>query len=338
MKDFYKNYLFKNLFTSDFKKRKKILIVGCSGFIGKNLLEILFLKKFNFNSIYGIDIISPQKKNKNFTFFKKDLFKKNLSLPNLKFDYIINLAGIPSPIYYKKKPLETIFLNFDLTRKLLEKSNNDKSKFIYFSSSEIYGSPDKKNIPTSEIYNGNVSTVSDRSCYDESKRAGETITYVYKSYYNLDTKIIRPFNFFGEGMKFNDKRIIPQFFYQLVNNKNITVFYPGKQTRTYCHIIDACIMFIKIIFNGKQFIYNVGSTDKEISSYELAKKIKKIDKKSKSKIIINNYPKNYPKFEPQRRRPDISKYINEFKTKPKLKLDTTLSFFLKYAEKEYKKK
>ena len=166
----------------------------------------------------------------------------------------------------------------------MKKSKKDNSKFVYFSSSEIYGNPTYDQIPTKETYNGYVSSISDRSCYDESKRMGETLTYIYKTKFAVDCKIIRPFNFYGNGMKYNDKRIIPQFFYQAINTKKITVFDNGKQTRTYCHIYDAVMMILKIIFSGKQFVYNVGNSNEEISAEKIAKKIVKSLIKIKSKF------------------------------------------------------
>ncbi len=329
--------LIKNNLIKNIPVKKKILITGCSGFIGNYLLQALsFLNSKNKNIIHGIDIIKPKKKIKNFLFFKKNLLKiTSKSIPNVKYDYIIHLAGIPSPTYYKKNPLGTIFLNSNLSEILLKKSKRDKSKFVYFSSSEIYGNPAINNIPTPETYNGYVSSISDRSCYDESKRMGETLTYVYKNKFNLDCKIIRPFNFYGNGMRYNDKRIIPQFFYQAINTKKITVFDNGKQTRTYCHIFDAIVMILKIIFSGKDFVYNVGNSQEEISAYNIAVRVlKKFDDK-KIKIVKVNYPKNYPSDEPRRRCPNMNRFIKEFKYRPKVKLDIGLNMFREYALEEY---
>ena len=138
-------------------KIKNILITGCGGFIGGYLVSALLSKKFKgYFKIYGYDIISPKldKKSvfiKNFFFKKVDLTKKRSFFLNKKIDLIIHLAGIPSPKYYKKFPLKTFYLNSDLCKILLDFSKKKKAKFIYFSSSEIYGSPDKKNIPTPEI-------------------------------------------------------------------------------------------------------------------------------------------------------------------------------------------
>ena len=131
-----------------------------------------------------------------------------------KLTHIINLAGIPSPTDYKRKPLETIYLNSELTKTLLKYCKSKKIKLTYFSSSEIYGNPIKNKIPTDEKYNGNVSSIGPRSCYDESKRLGETYCYVYRKYFGVKCNIIRPFNIYGPGMKKNDERIIPNFIYR----------------------------------------------------------------------------------------------------------------------------
>ncbi len=312
-------------------KNKKILVTGSSGFIGQHLIDLLVELGNGNNKIFGIDIVQPKIKYENFKFIKKSLFKiKNSDLPKIKFDYVVHLAGIPSPTYYKKNPIGTIYLNSNLTEILIKKCLRDKSKFIYFSSSEIYGNPSSEFIPTKENFNGNVSSISDRSCYDESKRMGETLTYIYKNYYNLDAKIIRPFNFYGNGMKSKDKRIIPQFFYQSLKNRNITVFDKGLQTRSYCHINDAIIMIVHIIFKGKNFVYNVGNPNEEKNALEIAQLIKKICK-SNNNITKISYPKDYPSDEPLRRCPNIQKFIKEFGYKPKINLQKGLEEFKNYA-------
>lgn len=313
-----------------------ILITGCSGFIGAHILNTLLNKKFeNKFNIYGVDVVKPKILNqsiqKKFFFIKRDLFKIKKFNYKIKFDLIIHLAGIPSPTFYKLKPIETFFLNAELCKIFLELAKKNNSKFIYFSSSEIYGNPDKKNIPTKESYEGRVSSISDRSCYDESKRAGETYTYIYKNLFNLNCRIIRPFNFYGNGMKKNDKRVIPQFFFTALNKNKILPFGKGKQTRTYCHIIDAIPQIINVCFFGKNFVYNIGNDNPEISAIELAKIVKKIINKKNIKITNISYPKSYPSNEPLRRCPDISLIRNEFKYKATISLKKGLEMFKDYA-------
>lgn len=324
-------------------KIKNILITGCSGFIGNYLVNTLLNKGIkNDFTIYGIDVVKPNifenRKNKNFYFIKKNLFKiKEFNL-NKKIDLTIHLAGIPSPSFYKLKPIETFFLNSELCKIFLEFSKIKKSKFVYFSSSEIYGNPDSKNIPTKESYEGRVSSIGDRSCYDESKRSGETYTSIFRSLYNINCNIIRPFNFYGNGMKQFDKRVIPQFFNTALNKKKISPFSNGKQTRSYCHIIDAIPQIINICFYGKKFVYNVGNSSQEIKASELAKKIKKII--NDKSIVIKNipYPNTYPSSEPLRRCPDTSKLKYEFNYKPSIDINLGLNFFYEYARKKFLKK
>jgi UDP-glucuronate decarboxylase len=337
MNPLFSNFLIKNISKKIIPKNKKILVTGANGFIGQYLIEAIANVFADHNNIiYGIDINENKKKLKNYIYYKRNLYnlKKN-GIPKVKFDYIIHLAGIPSPVYYKKFPLETIYLNAELARELLEVSIKNKSKFIYFSSSEIYGNPFKEFIPTKETYKGNVSSVGDRSCYDESKRMGETFTYIYNIKFNINAKIIRPFNFYGDNMRYNDERIIPKFFYQSLNKKNITIYSNGKQTRSYCHIFDATVMMLMIIFNGKNLIYNVGNPFEEINAEKLAKKIINITKTNKNKLKLISYPNNYPSDEPRRRCPSIKTFMTEFKFKPKIKLDQGLKIFLQYANKNF---
>tara|TARA_B100001057_G_scaffold161860_1_gene162558 strand:+ start:3197 stop:4240 length:1044 start_codon:yes stop_codon:yes gene_type:complete len=324
-------------------KIKNILITGCSGFIGNYLINTLLNKKIkNKFKIYGVDIIKPKlfegRENKNLHFFKKDLFKIKRFNLNKKIDLVIHLAGIPSPSFYKLKPIETFYLNSELCKIFLDFSKLKKCKFVYFSSSEIYGNPDLNNIPTKESYEGRVSSVGDRSCYDESKRAGETYTSIYKNLYNLKCNIIRPFNFYGNGMRQNDKRVIPQFFSTAIRRKKIFPFSNGKQTRSYCHIIDAIPQIINVCFYGKDFIYNIGNSTEEISALELAKKIKKIITNKLILIQKIPYPKSYPSIEPRRRCPDISKLENEFNYKPSVNINLGLKSFYEYARKTFYKK
>lgn len=317
-------------------KIKNILITGCGGFIGGYLTSALLSKKNKKKfMIYGIDIIKPKlntkiTNSKRFKFIKKDLTQLKFLKIKKKIHLIIHLAGIPSPTYYKKFPLETYYLNSDLTKIFLEYAKKNKSKFIYFSSSEIYGNPDAKNIPTKESYDGCVSSISDRSCYDESKRSGETFCYIYKNYLNMKVKIIRPFNFYGNGTRLNDKRIIPQFFLDGIKRKKINVFSNGKQTRTYCNIIDAIPVIIKICFFGKDFVYNVGNDKNEISAYNLAKLIKKILNNNNVIIKKIKYPPGYPTNEPKRRCPDITKINKEFNYYPRISLENGLKYFFNF--------
>ena len=146
-----------------------------------------------------------------------------------------------------------------------------------------------------------------RACYDESKRVGETLCYIFNIYYNLHTNIIRPFNVYGPGMGQKDYRIFPNFISNILNNKKLNIYGTGKQTRTYCYITDAIEGFLRVICFGKSGdAYNIGNNKPEVSVKQIYNILNKIhNKKIKAKLI--NHPKSYPDDEPQRRCPDISK-------------------------------
>ena len=306
--------------NNDFKKlkNKKILLIGYNGFLGKYFVDIFskFSKEINFELDCCDNFISSKKnkfKNKRFKYIHGDIVNINLKK---KYDLIICLAGIASPALYKKFPMETLDVSYLGVKKLLNKSKKDKSQFILFSSSEIYGNPDKKNIPTKESFYGYVNSFGPRACYDEGKRIGETLCYIYKTYFNVNIKIIRPFNVFGPLMAKNDFRVIPNMTNKITNKKPILIHGSGKQTRTFCYISDAIVGFFKVILNGRAGeIYNIGNPNNEINLVNLKNIFDKItSKKNKFKRI--EYPKNYPGDEPFRRCPDIKKSILHTGYKP----------------------
>ena len=214
---------------------------------------------------------------------------------------------------------------------MLEYSKKNKSKFIFFSSSEIYGNPDKKNIPTKETYNGNVSCIEDRSCYDEGKRVGETLCYFFKIKQKVNISIFRPFNVFGPGMPKNDYRVFPRFFSSIKRNMPITIFKKGKQTRTFCYVTDAITAMFLVILKGNKFVYNIGNDSPEINMTKLYEVIKKNVPK-KVKFVKINYPKNYPQVEPQRRCPDISKIKKELNFRNKVSLNDSIRRFYNWSK------
>ena len=307
-------------------RNKKILLIGANGFLGKYFVKtfesLIETKKINLLLDCYDNHISSRKsefsllsKNKNIKFFNADI--NNIKI-NKKYDFIIYLAGIASPFIYKKYPLETLSVCYLGVKNLLEKCKKDKSEFIFFSSSEIYGNPDKKNLPTKEIYYGNVNSFGPRSCYDEGKRVGETLCYIYKNYFNCKIKIIRPFNVFGPLMNKKDYRVIPNIINKIINKQKILIHGNGKQTRTFCYITDAMSGFCKIILNGKLGnIYNIGNPYNEISMIKLVKIFDKLLKK-KNNFKLINYPKHYPADEPKRRCPDITQAKKHTNYNPKI--------------------
>ena len=333
------NYILKNLKKSElnFFKNKKILILGSDGFIGSYFVEFfikLIENKINVKVDCVDNHISSSKRklskfNKNFfTFYDIDILKYN---SKKKYDLIIFLAGIASPKIYKKLPMESLEVSYLGAKKFLNIAKEQKSLFVFFSSSEIYGNPNKSNIPTKEKYYGNVNSFGPRACYDEGKRVGETLCYIYKEYMKTKIKIIRPFNVFGPGMNKYDDRVIPKFIRATKKNEPITIYNNGKQTRSFCYITDAMIGFLKVIASGKVGeIYNVGNDQQEVSMNYLAKQIIKIFNKKNLKIKNVEYPNSYPSNEPLRRCPDLKKIKIDTGFKPKISLTQSLKHFIKH--------
>ena len=318
-------------------KNQKILLVGANGFLGKYFTEVfkelIDKDKIKFKLDCYDNFISSKNnpdipKNHNYIkFYKKDISK---IIIKKKYDKIIFLAGIARPFIYKKYPLETLSVSYNGLENLLKHSLKYKTELVFFSSSEIYGNPDKKNIPTKETYYGNVNSCGPRSCYDEGKRVGETLCYIYKNYFNSKIKIIRPFNVFGPLMNKKDYRVIPNIINKINNNQKILIHGSGRQTRTFCYITDAMVGFLRVILFGKfGEIYNIGNQFNEISMIKLVKIFDKLLKK-KNKFKLIDYPKNYPADEPMRRCPNINKAIQDTKYYPKVSVKEGVYRVLKY--------
>jgi len=324
---------------------KKIFITGGAGFLGKNFIN--YFNYINKNKLITkpckITIYDNLKRNSslnikqvfkfdhNIKFFKKDISNiKNFP----KTDYVIHAASIASPVFYRKFPIETIQANVNGIFKILDYYKNRKVKgILYFSSSEIYGNPDKKNIPTSENYLGNVSTIGPRACYDESKRLGETICSTFHKVYNLPLKIVRPFNNYGPGLDIRDKRVIADLFNNILKNNNLVLYSEGRDTRTFCYISDAIEGYIRTLLLGKAVEpYNIGNVKPEIKIVDLAKMMIKISKKKLNIIYKKNPDKNYLIDNPKRRCPSINKAKKELGFKPKISLkkglEKTYDFYI----------
>jgi dTDP-glucose 4,6-dehydratase len=203
-----------------------------------------------------------------------------------------------------------------------------KAVFLLASTSEVYGDPLIN--PQPESYWGNVNPIGPRGVYDEAKRFAEAITMAYRRVHGIDTKIVRIFNTYGERMRENDGRAIPNFINQALANKPITVYGDGSQTRSFCYISDLVDGIYRLLMSKERYPVNIGNPN-EMTLLKLAKAIIKLTE-SKSKIVFRKLPVDDPKV----RRPNISKAKKLLKWQPKVRLEDglkkTIEYFIRHCE------
>lgn len=308
-----------------------LLISGGGGFLGAYFMDLIdfcnstiFAEPVNVicvdNFITGVPgRILHLTNNENFTLLDADVTKPLKITQDI--DYIIHAASIASPTFYRKYPIETIETNVIGLKNLLDIGIRKKVKsFLNLSSSEIYGDPDKANIPTNESYNGNVSCTGPRACYDESKRLGEALCVNYYKEYGVPVKVARPFNVYGPGLRLSDRRVIPDFFNDAINKHKIEILSDGSPTRSFCYVSDAIKGFMLALlseFEGEAF--NIGNDQTEISMKALAEIVADIVgnvdielKRSEEKEYLTDNPK--------RRCPDLAKAKSLLNYYPKVDL------------------
>ena len=250
-------------------------------------------------------------------------------------DFVVNAAGIASPYYYRAYPLETLLAAINGNRNLLQCAAEHGARFTFFSSSEIYGDPDPANVPTPETYRGNVACMGPRACYDESKRLGETLCYIYHGHHGVRTNTIRPFNVYGPGMPERDYRVLPNFASAIKGGHPLSIYGSGDQTRTYCYVTDAINGFLRVIARGVPGeAYNIGNPHPEISVRELVARIGATLGREVEAVAVA-YPDTYPADEPQRRCPDIGKARRQLGYAPLVELDEGLRRFLNWTAEAY---
>jgi dTDP-glucose 4,6-dehydratase/UDP-glucuronate decarboxylase len=252
---------------------KTFLITGSNGLIGNYLVTLLDVanKRFNTNiKAYCLSKHPPRWRNDSFTFITQDL-----SQPfqfEHQVDYIIHAACYARPEKFLSNELETIALNVNATQILLEVAKRYSAKFLFLSSSEIYGNPPQTEMPTKETYPGNSLTSSTRAAYVESKRLGEALCFIYHRNFRVEAKVARLASVYGPGISLDDERVMGNFMKKALIDGHIQLLDSGRALRTYCYITDAVRMLLNILLRGKENIYNVGGIE-TISILDLARLI-----------------------------------------------------------------
>ena len=306
---------------------KKILITGGSGFLGRNLISRLIKNKKNHNFCLDNFYTSSKANIYEFLNYKNfDFILHDVNLPiHLEVDEIYHLACPASPIHYQRDPVQTLKTCVNGTINVLGLAKKLKCKVLHASTSEVYGNPLVH--PQKEEYWGNVNPIGIRACYDEGKRAAETICFDYIRRDNVDIRVPRIFNTYGPYMDENDGRVVSNFIVQAINDKDISIYGDGKQTRSFCYVDDLIDGFIKIMKskNLKQPI-NLGNPKEKTISQIADLVIKMSNSKSKKKYF------KLPQDDPTRRKPDISLIKQKLNWSPKIELSDGLSNTIKYFQ------
>ncbi|GHT32051.1 NAD-dependent dehydratase [Bacteroidia bacterium] len=304
---------------------KRILVTGGAGFLGSHLCERLVTE--------GHDVICVD----NFYTSKKaniahllnqpnfELIRYDITLPlYIEVDEIYNLACPASPIHYQKDPVQTMKTSVLGAINMLGLAKRCKAKILQASTSEVYGDPTIS--PQSESYWGNVNTYGIRACYDEGKRAAETLFMDYHRLHNVDIRIIRIFNTYGTRMAVNDGRVVSNFIVQSIRNEPITIYGSGEQTRSFCYVDDLITGMIKMM-KQEEFIgpVNLGNPV-EFTIRELAETVGRLVGNQRNKITCLDLPADDPK----QRCPDITLAKEKLNWQPAVSLEQGLQSTIAY--------
>ena len=308
------------------------MLAGAAGFLGSHLTAKLLSQG---HSVIGIDDLSTGRienlrgflQNENFQFVNHDIRNPI----DLEVDQILNFACPASPIHYQSDPVRTMETNFLGIVNLLHLSRSLGIPILQASTSEVYGDPDIS--PQPEEYWGNVNPIGIRSCYDEGKRAAETLCFDYKRQYGIDTRVVRIFNTYGPNMAIGDGRVVSNFIVQALTDKDITIYGDGSQTRSFCFVDDLVrgILNMMNLPTSPDTPINLGNPN-ESTMLSLADKVIEMTR-SNSRVVFLPLPHD----DPRQRRPDISKANNFLNWQPEIDLNEGLRRTIEYFSGELKK-
>jgi dTDP-glucose 4,6-dehydratase len=311
----------------------RAVVTGGAGFLGSHLCDKLLAEGWEVlaldNFITGAKgNLSHLQHNRKFKFRKADV-SKPLKIAG-KVGYVLHFASPASPPDYLKHPIATMMVGSIGTKNALDLALAKKAKFFLASTSECYGDPEIS--PQHEQYWGNVNPIGPRGVYDEAKRFSEALTMAYYRYHKVDTHIVRIFNTYGPRMRLNDGRALPNFVYQALSGKPLTIYGDGKQTRSFCYVSDLIEGIYRLMMSREHLPTNIGNPQ-EITILEFAERIRKNFQNAPS-IVFEPLPQDDPK----RRCPDITKAKRMLNWEPKVGLEEGLKLTLAYFKQVYNKK
>ncbi len=305
--------------------RKRILVTGGAGFLGAHLCQALLENGADVICVDNLfcgqkDNIKPLMGNPNFEFIRHDI-----TFPLfIEVDEIYNLACPASPFHYQHDPVQTLKTSVHGAINMLGLAKRLGAKILQTSTSEVYGDPSVH--PQTEDYNGNVNPIGPRACYDEGKRAAETLFFDYHRQHGLDIRVARLFNTYGPNMHPNDGRVVSNFIVQALKGEDITIFGDGSQTRSFCYVDDLITALIAFMEQDANIgPINMGNPN-EFTIKALAEAVIKLTG-TKSKLIF----KDLPADDPKQRQPDISLARKHLGWEPKTHLNeglvNTIAYF-----------
>jgi dTDP-glucose 4,6-dehydratase len=293
----------------------RILITGAAGFLGSFLCDRLLADG---HEVIGMDNqVSGRTENLDdafyhdrFSFYEHDVTEFIHIRDEL--DAVLHLASLASPVFYRDYPIKTLKVGALGTHKTLGLAKEKDATYLFTSTSEVYGDPEVN--PQPESYRGNVDPYGPRSCYDESKRYGESLVRAYRDKHDLNVRVARIFNTYGPRMRLDDGRVIPNFMKQALTGRDLTVYGDGEQTRSFCYVSDMIDGLVALLESNVQEPVNIGNPD-ERTINELAEIVLEVTG-SESEITYEELPPQ----DPEVRQPDISKAGVELGWKPEVGL------------------
>jgi len=305
--------------------QKRVLVTGAAGMLGSHIVEMLLARG---DAVVGVDnFLTGSKANlaeafshANFEFLEADI-SSGIDFTG-SLDAVLHLASPASPLHFRTMPLDILRVGSIGTLNALDLADRTGATYLYASSSEVYGEPEVH--PQSESYLGNVNTLGERSCYDETKRFGEAAADTYRRARSLDIRIVRIFNTYGPRNRADDGRVVPNFITQALANQPLSIYGDGSQTRSYCYVEDQAAGIVLLLDSNVTGPVNIGNPT-EYTVLQLAEMILTMTG-STAGVKLLPLPQN----DPVRRRPDITRAQELLGWEPTVELQDGLTRTIDY--------